>query len=124
MIKWSLLFLAGGAGTILRYVLSGFVFQLLGARFPYGTLVINLLGCFLIGFLAQVSESKFLLPPNTRLFLMAGFIGAFTTFSTFIFETVSLIKDGQMLLGFTNVFLSVLMGFAVFYLGVLVGELI
>ena len=123
-MKWCLLFLAGGVGTIMRHVLSGFIYQLLGLRFPYGTLVINLLGCFIIGFLAAAAESRLLLSANMRLFLMVGLIGAFTTFSTFIFETVNLMKDGQMLLAFTNVFLSVLIGCAVFYLGVLLGELI
>ena len=124
MIKLGLIFIAGGIGTVARYALSGFVYQLFGVRFPYGTLVVNVLGCFLIGFLAAVAESKFLLSPNMRLFLMAGFVGAFTTFSTFIFETVVLMKDGQVILALTNVFLSVLIGFFLFYLGVLVGETI
>lgn len=124
MIKLGLIFIAGGIGTVVRYALSGFVYQLLGARFPSGTLIVNVLGCFMIGFFAAVAESKFLLSPNTRLFFMAGFVGAFTTFSTFIFETVGLMKDGQVILALTNVFLNVFIGCILFYLGILAGEII
>ena len=122
MIKWYLIFLAGGVGSMMRYVFSGFVCQLLGTRFPYGTLVINLLGCFIIGFLVTITESKFLLSANIRLALVVGFLGAFTTFSAFILETANLIKDGQIFLAFTNILVSVAVGLMVFYLGILLGK--
>ena len=88
-MKWFSLALGGVAGTFARYVLGGVIYQLFGTSFPYGTLAVNLLGCLIIGFLAALAEEKFLLGPNARLLLMVGFCGAFTTFSTFIFETAN-----------------------------------
>ena len=123
-MKWFLLILSGSIGTVARYILSGAVYNMFGSRFPYGTLVVNLLGCFLIGFLTSISETKFLLTPNARLFLLIGFLGAFTTFSTFMLETADLIKIGQSWLAFWNVFLSLIIGFLIFRLGVLVGTMV
>lgn len=124
MIKWVYLFLGGGVGTIARYVSSGCVYQWLGPRFPFGTLAVNLLGCFLIGVFAVLTEKKFLFSPELRVLGFAGFLGGFTTFSTFIFETANLVRDGEGLLALGNVLLSVCAGFAVFHLGVLLGEVI
>lgn len=112
------------AGGFARYYLAGFIYRLLGTSFPYGTLVVNLIGCFLIGFLATLAEEKFLLEPNARLLLMVGFCGAFTTFSTFMLETANLMKDGQTFQAFLNLLASVILGFLVFRLGVFLGELI
>ncbi len=123
-MKWFSLALGGVTGTFARYFLSGFVYRVFGTRFPYGTLAENLIGCFLIGFLAALSEGKFLLGPNSRLFLMAGFCGAFTTFSTFMLETANLLKDGEVLPAFFNVALSVVVGFLVFRLGVYLAEIL
>jgi CrcB protein len=119
-----ILIIGGGAGTIARYALSGVVYQVVGTRFPYGTMAINLLGCFLVGFLVVISEERFFLSPNMRLFLMVGFCGAFTTFSTFILETANLIRDGESLLALSNIVISVVAGFLVFRLGILLAELI
>jgi CrcB protein len=124
MQKWLILALSGSLGTIARYVLAGFVYRVAGTDFPYGTLVVNFAGCFFIGFMTSLSEHKFLLGPNARLFLLIGFCGAFTTFSTFIFETANLMKDGQTLRAFWNVMLSVIVGFFIFRLGVLCGEVV
>ena len=123
-MKWINLIVGGVVGTVARYVLAGAVYQVLGTNFPYGTLAVNLTGCFVIGFLAALAEEKFLLSSNARLLLMAGFCGAFTTFSTFILETANLIKDGETLRAFINVAVSVIIGFMIFRLGVLIGELI
>ncbi|MBN1687647.1 MAG: fluoride efflux transporter CrcB [Candidatus Omnitrophica bacterium] len=123
-MKWLCLAFGGALGTISRYALSGVVYRVLGTQFPLGTLTVNLLGCFLIGFLAVVSEEKFFLNPHTRVLLMVGFCGAFTTFSTFIFETAHLMRDGETLRAFVNVMASVILGFLVFRTGILIGELI
>lgn len=124
MTKWISLITGGIAGTAARYAVSGVVYRFLGASFPYGTLVVNLMGCFVVGFLATISEEKFLLAQNTRILLMAGFCGAFTTFSTWMLETSNLMKDGEMWLAFWNVAVSVIVGFLVFRAGVLLARMI
>lgn len=117
--------IAGGvAGTLARYFLAGAVHRFLGPGFPYGTLVVNLTGCFIIGFLMSISENKFVLNTDAKLLLMVGFCGAFTTFSTFIMETNSLIKDGETLRALANVLASVVAGFLIFRVGSFIGEMI
>ena len=124
MAKWLNLIVGGITGTCARYALSGVVYQVWGAGFPYGTLVVNSVGCFLIGLFAALAEEKFFLGPHARVLLMAGFCGAFTTFSTLMLETANLLKDGQSLKAFLNVAASLVIGFILFRLGVLLGELI
>jgi CrcB protein len=124
MIKWVSLLAGGLAGTAARYLISGWTYRLFGSGFPYGTLIVNLAGCFLIGFLAAAAEEKFLLGPNARVLLMAGFCGAFTTFSTFMLETANLMKDGEMGRAFLNVALSVIAGFFAFRLGAYLAEIL
>ena len=124
MNKVLILILGSSVGGLSRYFLAGWVYRLFGADFPYGTLIVNLIGCFLIGFLSTISEEKFLLGPNGRLLLMVGFCGAFTTFSTFMLETGNLLKDTEMVRAFINVFASFIVGFLVFRLGILAGRLV
>ena len=124
MEKWFYLIGGGVLGTLARYILAGAVYQRIGTDFPYGTLIVNLIGCFLIGLFDTIFQEKFLFSPMMRIFLMAGFCGAFTTFSTFMLETANLIRDGETLRAFLNVMISVIIGFGVFRLGVLLGEII
>ncbi|HTL69879.1 MAG TPA: fluoride efflux transporter CrcB [Candidatus Eisenbacteria bacterium] len=121
-----ILFLAAGslAGGFSRYYLAGFAQRCFGSSFPYGTLVVNLAGCFLIGFLSAVADEKFLLGPEGRVLMMTGFCGAFTTFSTFMLETGNLLKDGELFRAFLNVALSLAAGFIVFKIGVVIGEVV
>ncbi len=121
-MKWIFLVIGGVAGTVCRYVLSGFVYETAGANFPYGTLAVNLLGCLVIGFLSALSDDKFILGPEMKVLWMAGFCGAFTTFSTLMLETANLLKEGEAAKAFWNLALSVLLGFVVFRLGVLLGD--
>jgi CrcB protein len=120
-----LLMLAGGslAGGFARYYVSGLVYRVLGAGFPYGTLIVNLTGCFLIGILSSLADRRFLLGPEGKLFLMIGFCGAYTTFSTFMLETSNLLRDGEIWHAFANVALSVVLGFLALRLGMLLGDL-
>lgn len=119
-----LVFLGGGLGSVSRYVLAGWVYRWFGTGFPYGTLCVNLAGCWLIGFLTALTEDKFLLSPASRVFLLTGFISAFTTFATFIFETSRLIQDGEIGAALANVCVSVLSGFVLFWFGLWAGRVL
>ncbi|MBI4423435.1 MAG: CrcB family protein [Elusimicrobia bacterium] len=124
MDKWTSLAAGTLAGGVARYVLAGLVYQALDARFPHGTLAVNLSGCFLIGALNALAESKFLLGPNARVLLMTGFCGAFTTLSTLLLETSNLLKDGEAARAFVNVAATLLFGFLLLRLGELLGEVL
>jgi CrcB protein len=87
--------LAGALGTLARYVLAGVVQRLVGGEFPVGTLAVNVLGCFLFGLVWGLSEQRVLLSPEVRLPVLTGFMGAFTTFSTFAFETEALARHAH-----------------------------
>ncbi|MBI4388127.1 MAG: fluoride efflux transporter CrcB [Candidatus Omnitrophica bacterium] len=124
MAKWFSLLVGGVSGTFARYLLEGTVHRFVGTNFPYGTLVVNLSGCFLVGFLAALAEEKFVLSSNARVLLMVGFCGAFTTFSTFMLETVNLLKDGETIRAMLNISFSIIFGFLLLKLGLIVGETI
>ena len=102
----ALVFLGGGLGAALRYWLSGSVYKVLPPTFPYGTLAVNLLGCFGIGFLMTFFEERFVVQPSLRVFLTIGVLGGFTTFSTFSFETVALLREGSIVSGLLNMAFS------------------
>lgn len=124
MDKWLSLVAGTLVGGVARYVLAGSVHQLTGSRFPYGTLVVNLAGCFLIGMFNSLAEIKFLLGPNARVLLMIGFCGAFTTLSTLMLETSNLMKDGEILQALANMTATIVFGFLLFRLGEIVGEVL
>lgn len=94
----------------------------MGTRFPYGTFLINITGSFLIGFVMTVLSEKVHLSANWRYLIPIGFIGGYTTFSTFEYETLRAIQDGQFTVGTLNVVLSVLVGFLMVWTGALVGK--
>ncbi|MBI4249629.1 MAG: CrcB family protein [Elusimicrobia bacterium] len=124
MSKWLSLAVGTLAGGVARYVLAGAIYQALGTRFPYGTLAVNLSGCFLIGAFNGLAETKFLLGPNARVMLMIGFCGAFTTLSTLMLETSNLMKDGEAMRAFANVAATIILGFLLFRLGEVLGEVL
>lgn len=110
--------IGGFLGAVARYALGGWVQRAApGPLFPYGTLAVNLLGCFLIGVLAGLVETRGVLSPESRVFLLIGVLGGFTTFSTFGYETLQLFRDGQSLYGFLNIGASVLLGLGAVWLG-------
>lgn len=114
--------LAGGLGTLARYGLGGLVQRWTGATFPWGTLSVNLLGCLLFGVVWAVAGERWVLRPELRLILLVGFMGAFTTFSTFVSETGQLLADSEWLLAAANVLLQNGMGLAMFFLGLAAGR--
>ena len=96
MFNLFILGIGGFLGAVSRHLVSGYVQELFkAANFPFGTMVVNILGCFILGLLTQIAGAKDLIDPQTRLFLMVGFIGAFTTFSTFSVESANLFQSGQ-----------------------------
>ena len=110
MLKMLLIVSAGGMGSLARYLVGGWVQRGTSGSFPLGTLCINVSGCLLIGFLAAAFSGRILVREETRIALMVGFLGGFTTFSTFGLETFALLKDGQTLRAAANVGLSVGLG--------------
>lgn len=107
----------GFFGAISRYLLSAWVLRLTGDRFPWGTLAVNVLGCFLIGVLAQMALSREWLTPQWRLVLITGFLGSLTTFSTFGLETLMLLESGDLRGAVGNILLNVSVGLGAVILG-------
>ncbi|MDV2990170.1 MAG: fluoride efflux transporter CrcB [Dehalogenimonas sp.] len=116
---------AGALGAVSRYALSGSVYALLGQSFAYGTLVVNVLGSLAIGLVMQLGIATDMFSPNVRTAVAVGFLGAFTTFSTFSYETVQMIQDGAwgpaLLNILANVTICIIAVLAGVYLGKLIG---
>jgi fluoride exporter len=110
--------LFGVVGCLSRYFLSGWVYQLFGKSFPYGTLAVNLVGAFAIGLLMEFSIRSALISPTLRTALSIGFLGGLTTFSTFSFETFRLLEEGALLMAFLNVMVSVICCLALTWIGI------
>ncbi len=113
---------AGFLGAIARYQVEGLVSRSTKATFPWGTLVVNLSGCFLLGLIGTLLTERFLPHPYLRNALTIGFVGAYTTFSTFAFETLRLAEDGARGLALSNVALSVVMGLVLAWVGTVAGR--
>jgi len=118
MIKLLLVGTGGFAGSILRYLVSGFVQRSFSRPwFPYGTLAVNLIGCLFIGFFMGLAESRQLFTSEMRLFLFIGFFGGFTTFSTFGLELFTFLRDGQINVALVNMGLHLGLGIIAVGLG-------
>jgi CrcB protein len=116
--------LGGAMGAVGRYGLQGLVYRFAGAAFPYGTLVVNVTGCFLIGWIMAVAEGRFVLSPTVRVFLTIGILGGFTTFSSFAYETLALMRDGEWVWALANAAGSVVLGLVAAFLGMAIGRLL
>jgi len=123
MSKYLMVGIGGFLGAIARFWLGGYVSAKMGTRFPYGTFIINCTGSFFIGFVITMLAERTHWSPNWRYLIPIGFIGAYTTFSTFEYETFRVIQDGEMLVAFLNIVLSVIVGFLAVWLGVIAGRL-
>ena len=113
---------AGAAGTLARFTLSSLVQRFAGGSFPWGTLAVNLTGCFLYGLLLALAERRVDLDPNIRRIVFVGFMGAFTTFSSLISDTVHMAQEG-MLLAMGRLIAHNALGIGVFFLGTRLGSL-
>lgn len=115
---------AGGfIGANARYILGRWVTQKWGSAFPYGTFIINILGCLILGLFATLA-TRLAWNDNWRLLIAIGFVGAFTTFSTFEYETFELMRQGNLLRAGANLICSVMVGFFAVYLGVVIARLV
>ena len=116
--------LGGFVGAVSRYGLALWIGQRWGRSFPLGTFVINVSGSFLIGLLMTLMAERFTVNPQWRLLLVVGFLGAYTTFSTFEYETGALLKDGEWTFAMLNIILSVVVGFIALKLGEVIAKAI
>jgi CrcB protein len=124
LLKYVMVGLGGFVGAIARFWVGVYIANRMGTRFPYGTFVINISGSFIIGLVITVLAERSSLSPNWRYLIPIGFVGAYTTFSTFEFETLRTIQDGQLAIGMLNVFGSVIAGFIAVWLGVMTAKLL
>ena len=116
--------LAGFAGTLARYWLSGVVGRQYGETFPYGTFAVNALGCLLAGFLFYLMYDRFLTSPTSRSVVFIGFLGGFTTFSSYGLQTFTLLRDGEIFLALLNIGLSNIGGLFLVWAGYKLGGLV
>ena len=125
MIKTLLLVGTGGfLGSVSRFMASRFMQNTFPSAFPLGTFFVNISGCFLIGFIYGISERSSLLTSGWKMFLAVGFCGGFTTFSTFANENLALLRDGAYFYFFLYTGLSVFLGIAATFSGVLITKIL
>ena len=110
--------LGGALGSVSRYLLGTWIQNLSKSiDFPYGTLAVNLIGCFVIGFLFQLAETRGAFTPEVRAFIFIGLLGGFTTFSAFGNDTINLLRDGETFNALANVGANVILGLALVWFG-------
>ncbi len=123
LFKLLWLFLAGGFGTLARYGLSGMMQCFSANDLPYDTFVVNVIGCLLFGFVWSLAEERMLISGETRLIILTGFMGAFTTFSTYAFETSGMLRDSQWWTAAGNVLAHNVLGIGAVSLGIAIAKL-
>jgi fluoride exporter len=119
-----LIALGGAIGTIVRYVTSLLAFRWFGPEFPYGTIIVNLSGAFLIGLVQELGTEAAVVSDNTRLFLTTGLMGGMTTYSTFSYETVRLMETNAWTQAWANVVVTTTFCLGLCFLGMVVGRLV
>src|SRR5271170_6435072 len=120
--RYLMVMLGGGAGSLVRYVVGTAIMSRAGGSFPLGTVFINVTGSFLIGFIMTILTERLSPHPNLRLLLVVGFLGGYTTFSSFEWETLGLVRDGGWWLGLLNTVGSVLLGYIAVWLGAAIAK--
>jgi CrcB protein len=122
MTRYLLVMLGAALGGLARYVIGTAVMQRFTGRFPLGTLVVNVTGCFLIGILLPLLTERGAPRPNLRLLLVVGVLGGYTTFSSFAWESFQAVDEGSRWIGFANVALSVILGYLAVWCGALLAR--
>jgi len=122
MVKLLLVAAGGGMGSVLRYLIAGWGQRLIAGPFPVGTMLVNIVGCFCIGFLNAAFSGPILIRQEYRIALTIGLLGGFTTFSAFGWETFALANDGQGIRAMMNLLLSVTLCFAAVWIGYRLAE--
>ena len=123
MGRLMLVCLGGAIGSGLRYLISVVAARWLGADFPYGTLIVNVVGSFLIGLIQQIGLTTLLIPDTMRLFLTVGIMGGLTTYSSFSYETLRLVEGGAWGQAWINVLVTTALCLAVCFLGIAAGRM-
>ena len=121
-MKYVLILAGGGAGSLARYLAGSAIAAKFGARFPVGTMAVNVTGCFLVGLIMTVLTERWQPHPHWRLALVVGFLGGYTTFSSFEWETFAAVRDGGFWIGLGNVVGSVTLGYAAVWVGAMLGR--
>jgi len=114
----------GAIGSVLRFLTSLAAAQWLGADFPYGTLIVNLVGSFIIGFVQEIGGEALMIPDNIRLFLTTGVMGGLTTYSTFSYETVRLMETHAWTEAWINIVVTAACALGLCFLGIAAGRLV
>ena len=123
-VEYLVIGVGGFLGANARYLVATWAAQRFGALFPYGTFIINITGSFILGFFLSVLQERTFIHPHYRLFFAVGFLGAYTTFSTFTYESLRLVQEGSLMLGLVNVVGSAVVGLLGAFFGFVLGGLV
>jgi CrcB protein len=124
MLKIVLVAIGGSIGAVARYLVSTWAAERFGANFPYGTLIVNVVGCFIIGAFMTVTTERLIVNPHWRLLVTVGFVGGLTTFSSFSYETFKLLADAGITMAMYNIGANMVVGFLATWLGIVVVRLL
>ena len=124
MLKIMMVAVGGSIGATTRYLVSTWAADKFGTNFPYGTLIVNVVGCFIIGAFMTLATERMIVSPYWRLLITVGFVGGLTTFSSFSYETFKLLQDAEVMMAMSNLLANLILGFFGTWLGISVARFI